>query len=725
MLLLLSALVVILVRLMVARTRRRPRRRTSSGRAWLLASVALAGVLALAIRDAPLLVSPSARVASDAGTHMAIAHDIARHGLPHGWIPTYNGGFPIALHYPPVGWLALAGLIRLGVHPVVAVRGFGFLALLVAPCVLFVYARRLGARAVSAAAGAGGFAWVAPYIQYAGGWESFFIIGLLSQALVVPIVIAWAGSVWTSRSRFEAAPVFAALAAATHPQVFAVASVVLVAASAVSTPRALGRCIRSGLAGALVAVALYLPGVMTMAAPFGWPPDLTWRHVGFGFARVLQWIRDGDLLDYGFAPIMTSAWVIACVVLCLNLVRRAPRALLVASVVTFILCISGPSIAKSTLGKQALSVFQPMRALALVPIVAAASIVGALDECVAWLEALAPSVRDRVWSRLLPGIVTIGVLVTAVYLLPPRAAALHELARAQSRDVVGDTCPPVLDRIDPARLGEWLSRASYGRVAYASARLAACVFGHGAELASVGPRGGSEGAGAHVGVHTIAFSKLEPERLGSAKRAEALGVRTLIHFSSQHLDEESWERLDESEGLALSRRAGGTDFVGAGCVREILRGPESILRTELFSRLQNAAPTFLDRPDVLLALERGAGPLALLASPPDECDPSNATIVEVPREPGAFEAKVTTTSPVDVVFRASALPWWRVREGGSELPTRRVAPGFFSVRVTPGVHHLEAVFELPAYYVPFLALSVVCVLLCVRTPSTSSRRRPP
>ncbi|WP_437801740.1 hypothetical protein [Sorangium sp. So ce693] len=237
--------------------------------AWLAAAAAVAVALLPALRDAPALAGPGAALSKDTISHLAIAFDIATSGLPHGWIATNNGGFPIALHYPPVGWLLVAALIRLGVAPVVAVKGLGFAAFVGAPLVVLAAARAVGARPASAAAGAVALAWVAPYVQFAGGWPSFFLLGLLSQILVIPLVIAWAAAV-IRPARFELGPALAAACAATHPQVFTVSAAVLGAAAIAAWDRRLcARVLRSLAGGGLVAVALYGPGIASMAAPFG------------------------------------------------------------------------------------------------------------------------------------------------------------------------------------------------------------------------------------------------------------------------------------------------------------------------------------------------------------------------------------------------------------------------------------------------------------------------
>src|SRR5262245_35261141 len=108
-------------------------------RAWLAATGALLLVVLPAFREAALLASHDARLAGDTGTHLAIAQDLARAGIPHGWVATYNGGFPIAIHYPCVGWIVTALLLRAGMHPVLAIQSVGFVAVVAAPLTFFFF----------------------------------------------------------------------------------------------------------------------------------------------------------------------------------------------------------------------------------------------------------------------------------------------------------------------------------------------------------------------------------------------------------------------------------------------------------------------------------------------------------------------------------------------------------------------------------------------------------
>ncbi|MBX3231652.1 MAG: hypothetical protein KIT84_23505 [Labilithrix sp.] len=707
---------VLVIRLAVMRTRTTTAPSSSSRRAWMMAAVAVVLALSPFLVDAALLAGPRSRLLVDTSSHLAIAQDIARAGLPHGWIPTYNGGFPFALHYPPLPWLVTAVLLRIGVHPVVAVKGLGLAAFLAAPILILLAGHLSRIRAFSAAAAAISSVWVAPYTQFTGGWEPFFAIGLLSQVLVVPIAVAWVATL-TRRWRFELAPLLAGLCAATHPQVFTVMAPVLVAGAVATWQRpVVGRALRSVLGGGLVAAALYLPGIASMEVPFGWPPNLTWRHVGFGASRMFDSIVDGDLLDYKHTPVVGAMWGAATVVLVLRWKLPRSRALLTASCVTLAMASIGPALASTgAFGSALLSIFQPMRALALIPLIAAASIAVALDELAAWIVALtehiAPRARELVRAAL-PSLLIVGACLT----LPTRVERLHRHAVELSRDRMPDGCAPLLEYLDTSAVERWLSSAPYGRTAFESSALHACAASHGAVLPHSGALASSYGAGAHVGVNLVAFDSVDPEFPMSAGRAESLGIRSLVHTPARRPGPATaWELVEASGGLQLSRRLGGTDFVGVACVREALRGREKDLSAELHSMFAayREGARLLDDPRELVVLESENIPLAREALPADGCDANLAKVLEEPREPGAFEAEIETSTPVDVVFRATAYRGWEVRERHQLLPTRRVAPGFFSVRVAPGRHRLEASARMPRGYGVGLGFATGALLILV------------
>ena len=81
--------------------------------------------------------------------------------------------------------------------------------------------------------------------------------------------------------------------------------------------------------------------------------------------------------------------------------------------------------------------------------------------------------------------------------------------------------------------------------------------------------GVTRGAGAHVGLHAIAFAQLDTSAgTVRAARAEALGIRTLVHLSLRRPEPaDAWRVVQTGGDIEISERIGGTDNVGAGCVR--------------------------------------------------------------------------------------------------------------------------------------------------------------
>ena len=712
---------VVLVRALVARAGLEPVPLASSRRGWLAARVATTAAFAPVLRDLTSLAGPDASLSGDAGSHLAIAQDIASFGLPHDWLGTFNGGFPFAVHYPAMGWVLLSGLLRAGIHPVVAIRGLGLLAHLLVPLTTFVCLRRAGVRPMATALGAIAIGWITPYIQFTGGWEMFLVLGLLSQVVATPLVILWAGAL-ARGGRGSLAPVLAALVAAAHPQLFGVGSLALVVTAIGSGQRpAIWAVLRSVIAGGVVAGALYVPGMRTLHTPFGWPPHLSWRLVGFGPERVLPWLRDGELLDNEHAPVVTWLWLVGLVVHLFEIRRPRSRAVLAASVAVLAMCMSG-----RLLGQTLLSVAQPMRALALVPIAAVATIATAFDVLAIWIDVLARSAK-----RPLPQAVvghSLGALALLLLIdLPPRIAALHALAVEQLVADKTNACLPWISGVDAIAIRAWLSRPGAGRSAYGSERIGACASNQAAELQRTGALAVTRGAGAHVGLHAAAFAALGPRTGGpvDAHRAEALGIRRLVHgATAMPVPQEAWRTVASAGEVRLSERLGGSDLVGVGCVVEVVSGADRLVFDEIFRRVTTTGSSFLDAPGELVALDVGDGPLVLRPAERDGCDAARAIVHEVAREPGALEATLSAEASVDVVFRASAYPGWRVVDDhGASLPVRTIAPGFFSVRVGPGEHHLVAIAALPSGYRAGLAVAGVLFLLWTLLSDTDTRAR--
>lgn len=678
-------------------------------------SEAIAGALVVLLASAPLVwVAPwilgnTPTTFGDAISHARIGADIARAGVPHGWIESYLGGFPFGHHYPPAGWLAIAALVKLGIGPQGAVALLGALALLATPLSAYAGVLRCGARPTSAVFGALFVAWVAPYSPFVGGYEVFLQLGLFSQVLATPICILLASSIARARSSW-APPLLAALAMATHPQLTVATLVAITIAITVAARRApLGACARAGIAGIAVGAALYGQGIATLQIPFGWPRIREFLHLGFPPERLSWWIADGDLLDQGRTPILTALAAAGAVASLLLVRRPAARGAVVAMLVALVLSVSGFALATTRLGAFVLSFLQPLRMVAIVPIAAAAMIVIAIEEAHPYLCA-ALGARSGV-ARFSAAAATALLLLA----LPNRvdyAQRLGDVVSHRPSAPCGPLTPPGYDR---ATLQAWLDAQPPDRVWYAhdTSPLRACAFGDGMELAAKGPIATTGAAGAHVGLHWVAFRKIDPDREGALRRAEALGVRYIVRVEDVPIPE-GFRLIGEHGSMRLLTHDAPTHAVGVGCIRETWSARDAVLRAELERLLDTAegADRLLD-PNHLVALEPNDGDLQKMPSDDATCDATDARVEERPREPGAFEAVVTTPAPVDVVFRASAFPSWRVeREGAAVGPLRIVAPGFFAVRVPAGEHRLVATASSLPGFVGWLLLAAIVVAAC-------------
>jgi hypothetical protein len=689
----------------------------------------LLGVALVLVANAPLVIWASAfhaRGAGDARTHAMLAASIARHGLSHGWTDAYGGGFPLGPHYPLVGWVLAALLVKLGLAPMAALDVLGFLAVLGAPLVAYGVALRAGARLSTALACALFLSWVTPGGYFVGGYEAFYGLGLFSQVLAIPAVVWLMGAVARDGLPWRAT-LAAMLAVACHPQIALASLVVLSVAALASGDRGVFlRTLRAGAAMAMLGAAVYGPGIATLKVPFGWPPMETWRTLGFGADRLAPWFLDGQLLDVGRAPILTALWVASWLV-CLALrSRRAARAVAVASFVTVTLSVSGGALrGLGHVGAFLLSFLQPLRVLALVPLVSAATVLVALEEGAPFVAARHTRVATQLramrapWMGAASSLQGLALALFACVALPSRfdVAELvrHKVAGILGSFLPGDACgPPSPSSSSPSPVKSWVSSLGGGRLWYddTSARGVECEFSTGFEIDASVPVAVTSGVGAHVGVLEVAFHELAPTRAGSPARAEALGVRHALLFTGPPTDA-GWDVIRQRGDVVLAERLGGTDVVGVGCVVRTWAGSNDALQRRLFADLStNAGADALLDPHALVALETTAGAWSESERDPGECSAQGAHVTEHPREPGALEADVETPSPVDVVLRVTAFPTWRVRVDGREVPTTTVAPGFPSVRVTAGRHRVEAIVSPLRGYFAGIALALLGGLLC-------------
>jgi hypothetical protein len=152
--------------------------------------------------------------------------------------------------------------------------------------------------------------------------------------------------------------------------------------------------------------------------------------------------------------------------------------------------------------------------------------------------------------------------------------------------------------------------------------------------------------------------------------------------------------------------------VGVGCIVRAWRGNDGALRSRLVEALRNeeGADRLLD-PNRFVEL-RHDGAHAVVESEVGEgaCAFEGARVTLKAREPGALEAVVESSSPLDVVLRVAAFPTWAISVDGARASrTALVAPGFPSVRVPAGRHRVVAVAgALPGYLV-LVVLAAVAV----------------
>lgn len=680
--------------------------------AWWGLAVSLLGAAPLSLLLSSALSSPQA-FSGDMTSHARVAAELARTGLPNGWVDSYLGGFPIGHHYPTLGWLLLAGGIRAGVSPAVAVNVLGFSAALALILVTYAGLLRLGVRARFACLGACVLSWVSPYNSFVGGFETFFSTGLVSQVLAMPINAWLVVAALRSQSRWEV-PLCAWLAMASHPQITAATVVVLCASALVAGQRAtMCRALWAASFAVLAGAALYGQGITTLDIPFGWPADMGWRQLGFPPQRLSWWLLDGDLLDAGRLPVTTALLAAAFLILLACSRQRAARAVAFALVFGLALSVSGRALLSlGAMGSLLLSFLQPLRVVSLIPVLAAAGIALALQLGSRALHAGLSAVgRPRLSSA-------VG---WAVAVLAFGIAALGVPARLASvRIIDAEHAGPVFcTGFERETVRSWLSSLDGGKLWYEAhdeAGLFQCLNRDGTELASSVPIGTAPAVGAHVGVLARAAQFLEPDRAGSAARAEALGIGYVLTNGAARPVPEGWRVRHRNGSIQLLERP--ASVVGAGCITRLWTGSPEDLRQRLNADLARAvaADRVLD-PLRWTAIRYTTG--EVVETPwPDGCDSSKAQVSQVAAGSGRVLASVQSPAPVDVVLRVSAFPTWRVHLDEQLVPTTLVAPGFISVRVAPGAHRLRAEVGL----LPFYPLILIAALLLTATLAVARGR---
>jgi hypothetical protein len=243
-----------------------------------------------------------------------------------------------------------------------------------------------------------------------------------------------------------------------------------------------------------------------------------------------------------------------------------------------------------------------------------------------------------------------------------------------------------------------LSGARLWYEAFRETPLSRCLDVGAVDVASAVPTGTAAAVGAHVGVLARAAQFLDPERPGSTARAQALGIGYLLLDGAAGGPPAGWVVRSRQGDVQLVEQSAA--LVGVGCVERRWIGSPDRIRSRLNAELATpaAADVLLD-PARFTALEYGSGEVVVASWSRAGCDDRNASVSAVTAESGEVYAEVQSIAPVDVVFRFSAFPTWRVFVDGMPAPVPTlIAPGFFSIRMPPGTHRLTAeVSSLPHY----------------------------
>lgn len=692
--------------------------------AWLLDVFALLIIVAAFYPLRALFEAWSAlagHLPADARTHALVARQLYGESLLSGWTDRYVGGFPLALHYPIVGWLVIGLPMKLGMEPTRAVTISCTIALMTTSLIVYAIGRINGVRVLPSATGALVLAWVSPLNSFVGGYESFVVTGLVSQVMVMPTLLLWL-ALAIGRGSVVWAAFFAALSFLTHPQVAICAALILCLGVVAMARRALA--VRASISigfALLVAALVYGPAMADFSVPFGWPRSYPWMRLGFGPERLHAWLVDGDLLDNRRPPVLTALWAASSLLSVGRWRSPAARAVLVVSLATLFGCVVGPPIASSgAMGSRLLAVVQPLRMLALVPVAAATTTLVALQLYWDVFEGLLERVTNvlRLPSTLrgwLPGLGLSSILAF------PVAFVLQDSRQTFIRHLVADlndsSAKWPCGSVGPSP-AEWeqlrgvLSLLEGGRLWFDDGEdtiLSRCAQIAGLERYSRPAIANTNAVGAHVGVLKLANDSLFPGQQGWSERAEALGIRYVLLNAALDDDARESFRLQGTFGpLHLYVRSSGFDLFGPGCIDERWNGQnralESALAQAMRERDGSAEPL---NPRRWIALEPSAR--VLTRSPvADACDSSRARLDGETHSIAYHQASVTTEVATDLVLRVTASPTWHLFVDGAPVAAQLVAPGYLAVRLAPGTHRVQARHG----YRPVTLFGFGLVLLC-------------
>lgn len=694
---LLVALVLVLFKVRKERALGERAELPASPQDWAAAYAVVLLFLVPLLALAPELVGPSALLPADAQAHAAVAQALAR-GVPHGWIDVYNAGFPVGLHYQSVPVLLVASLVTVGMSAVSATALVGFAATIAIPLLLVACLRAAGARPAPTVFGVLVAFWASPISAFVGIPDAYLVQGLLSQSVGIAVGLLFLRVLIGGRPAWLVPPL-GAVVMLSHTQIGLLVLAISVPAVALAGRRAVRWAFALAALGALlVAAAVYGPGVLTMHVPFSWSKGALKFIASFPIESPLDWLLEGSLLDLDRPAVATACVVVALFGLAASIRRRSSQVALVSFALLVGIAVSGRVVAGTRVGS-ALELLSPDRARTLLTPVVGVVVALGWGEWLRLAERIGPHRAVVLGAWALPVAIGAFGVVTRMPWLKERAQIEQNL---RGDHECGASTPRGY-RTDLVR--GWVNKPAAGRLVIdmASFRVfpgvaLSCPALHGLELDSAAPLGSTSGGpGSQVGVMQEAFDSMRPSDPGGAARAEALGVRSILHVRARR--PESPFAVKESSGdVELSVREGGTSYVGVGCVRARWSAPDRALRDRLFDTLGSPG-SVLDDPRALVELSPRPGSFAEQPVADEACDARAAAVRETPREPGAYEAWIDAPAPVDAVIRASAFPTWRIEIDGVAAATRVVAPGFPSARVPAGRHHVVAVVSLPRWYV--------------------------
>lgn len=633
----------------------------------------------------------------------------------NGWFPFLNLGSPDFLHYQSLPAM-ITGVLGLAVGPGHAFSWSLYVLLATWPVSVFLGARLLGLPpwASAAAATMSPFVVSAPGLGYEQSSYLWIGYGLWTQLWGMWLLpLAWGLSSRAIREgrAYFAAVITVSLTMAVHFMTGYLAVIPLVLFVFLRPSELRRRLVRGAvvLGGSLLGTVWVIGPLLQMKGYAAINEFLqhTSHADSFGARRVLSWLAEGSLFDFGRFPVITICLGIGLLACMVRFRREESRALLVLFAMSLVLFFGRPTFGSLTRllpGSEDLFLRRFVMGVQLAGLFIAGSGTAALAETVQRVTRDRPAVLRRLLSRrralearrALVGLLGLGFLAPAVAQLHGYDAAnaryVHTQARADAtlgRDV--DALVTRLSSMPPGRVYAGLPVYSWGDKFFVGG-VPVLQFLTTRDVDEVGftLRTASlmsdpepyfdEYLPGDYRLFAVRYLVLPAGRRPPVKADRVMGSGPYVLWSVPGV---GYVQVVDSKGVVHENRA-DIGKRSASFVRSSLPG-RGIYPTVAYGGRPAAPPTLSGR--------RPPGPAGTVTS----------QVVHL--SSGQVTARIVAHRAAVVVLSASYDPGWVATVDGRPAPIEMIAPALVGVRVARGAHVVRFRFEGIGDYPMFFALS--------------------